>query len=73
MIRMETDECRYAQRDGATPIDLMDGAQRADKWKELRLGIRTEMVESVEVDGEWFAIFEVLHNLQQLILGENPK
>jgi len=43
-----------ATRDGATPIDLMDGDQLADKLKELRLGIKTEMVESVYVDAEWF-------------------
>ena len=45
---------REATRDGATPIDLMDGDQLADKLKELRLGVRTEMVESVDVDAEWF-------------------
>ena len=48
------DAMREATRDGATPIDLMDGDQLADKLKELGLGIRTEMVESVEVDEDWF-------------------
>jgi len=48
------DAMREATRDGATPIDLMDGDQLADKLKELRLGIKTEMVESVDVDIEWF-------------------
>ena len=43
-----------ATRDGATPIDLMDGDQLADKLKDLRLGINTEMVESVAVDADWF-------------------
>jgi restriction system protein len=32
----------------------MDGDQLAEKLKELRLGVRTEMVESVDVDAEWF-------------------
>jgi len=32
-----------ATRDGASPIDLMDGDQLADKLKELRLSIKTEM------------------------------
>ena len=41
-------------RDGATPIDLMDGDQLAEKLKELQLGMKTEMVENVEVDAEWF-------------------
>jgi len=45
---------RDATRDGATPIDLMDGEELAEKLKELRLGIRTEMVESVDVDTDWF-------------------
>ena len=48
------DAMREATRDGATPIDLMDGDQLADKLKELRLGIKTDMVESVGVDEEWF-------------------
>lgn len=48
------DAIREATRDGAPPIDLMDGDQLADKLKELRLGIKTEMVENVDVDIEWF-------------------
>ena len=48
------DAAREATRDGATPIDLMDGDQLAEKLKELRLGIKTEMVESVDVDADWF-------------------
>jgi restriction system protein len=48
------DAIREATRDGASPIDLMDGDQLADKLKELRLGINTEMVENVHVDSEWF-------------------
>ena len=48
------DAMREATRDGATPIDLMDGDQLADKLKELRLGIKTEMVESVDIDIDWF-------------------
>jgi len=47
------DAIREATRDGATPIDLMDGDQLADKLKELNLGVKTELVESVEVDQEW--------------------
>ena len=48
------DAVREATRDGAPPIDLIDGDQLADKLKELRLGIKTQMVESVDVDKEWF-------------------
>ena len=43
-----------ATRDGAPPIDLVDGDQLADKLKELGLGIKKEMVEKVTVDSEWF-------------------
>jgi len=43
-----------ANRDGAAPIDLVDGDQLADKLKELALGIRTELVEKVTVEPEWF-------------------
>lgn len=43
-----------ANRDGAAPIDLVDGDQLADKLKELALGVKTELVEKVTVDPEWF-------------------
>jgi restriction system protein len=48
------DAIKEATRDGATPIDLMDGDQLADKLKELGLGVKTRLVESVDVDEEWF-------------------
>ncbi|MFH6952932.1 restriction endonuclease [Pseudoalteromonas sp. XMcav1-K] len=43
-----------ANRDGAAPIDLVDGDQLADKLKELSLGIKTELVEKVTVQHDWF-------------------
>ncbi|MGX9257376.1 restriction endonuclease [Pantoea ananatis] len=43
-----------ANRDGAAPIDLVDGDQLADKLKELSLGVKTELVEKVSVDPDWF-------------------
>lgn len=43
-----------ANRDGAAPIDLVDGDQLADKLKELALGIKTELVEKVTVEAGWF-------------------
>lgn len=45
---------REAVRDGAPPIDLIDGELLVEKLKELRLGVKVEMVESVEVNEEWF-------------------
>lgn len=43
-----------AARDGAQTIDLIDGDLLVDKLKEFRLGINVEMVESVDVDADWF-------------------
>lgn len=43
-----------ANRDGAAPIDLVDGDQLADKLKELALGIKTELVEKITVESHWF-------------------
>ena len=48
------DAIKEATRDGAPPIDLVDGDQLADKLKELGLGIKTEVVEKVSVDADWF-------------------
>ena len=45
---------REATRDGAPPIDLIDGELLIDRLKELGLGVKTKMVEVVEVDAEWF-------------------
>jgi restriction system protein len=38
---------KEATRDGAPPIDLVDGGELGEKLKELSLGVRTEMVERV--------------------------
>ncbi|MBD2576345.1 restriction endonuclease [Oscillatoria sp. FACHB-1406] len=43
-----------AQRDGAPPIDLIDGEQLVRRLKELGLGIKITLVESVKVDRDWF-------------------
>ena len=43
-----------ATRDGAPLIDLIDGEQLMDRLKELGLGVRTNVVEVVEIDTEWF-------------------
>jgi len=48
------DAIREATRDGAPPIDLIDGDALADKLKELALGVRVKMVEDVLVDDAWF-------------------
>jgi len=45
---------REATRDGTPPIDLIDGRLLAEKLKELKLGVKTNLVEHVEVLDEWF-------------------
>jgi restriction system protein len=45
---------REATRDGAPPIDLIDGRLLAEKLKELKLGVRTNLVENVEPVEDWF-------------------
>ena len=44
-----------ATRDGAPPIDLIDGEQLIDKLKDLKLGVSTKQIEVVEVNTDWFA------------------
>ncbi len=43
-----------ATRDGAPPIDLVDGEQLLDKLKELHLGVSVKMIEQVLVQPEFF-------------------
>ena len=45
---------KEAQRDGAPPIDLMDGNELAEKLKELKLGIDIEFVEKIIIKTDWF-------------------
>ncbi len=45
---------KEATRDGAPPLDLIDGQLLVEKLKELKLGVSTKQVEVVEVDEEWF-------------------
>lgn len=45
---------KEATRDGATPIDLIDGNDFAEHLKELNLGVSVEMVEEVKIKGDWF-------------------
>ena len=45
---------KEATRDGAPPIDLIDGEELVHRLKELGLGVKIQMVEAVEVDAAWF-------------------
>ncbi|MBX2895162.1 MAG: restriction endonuclease [Cyclobacteriaceae bacterium] len=44
---------KEATRDGAPPIDLIDGELLCDKMKELKLGVDTKLTETVEIKGDW--------------------
>ncbi len=46
-----------AQRDGATPIDLLDGHELVQKLKELSIGVevKKQVVERVEIKKEYFS------------------
>jgi len=52
--RFTPDARREATRDGAPPIDLIDGEQLCEILKTLRLGVKAEMVEQVTVDPDAF-------------------
>ena len=45
---------KEAARDGATPIDLIDGNDLAEKLKELKLGVDIELIERVSIKKDWF-------------------
>lgn len=45
---------KEATRDGAPPIELIDGDQLCEHLKKLKLGVTVELIESVEVQSDWF-------------------
>lgn len=51
------DARQEASRDGAPPVDLIDGEELVQKMKELNLGVKIVMEEVVEVDKDWFNVF----------------
>ena len=50
-----SDAKREATRDGTPAIDLIDGDQLCDLLQQLKLGVQTEEVKKMTVDGDWFA------------------
>jgi restriction system protein len=48
------DAVKEASRDGATPIDLLDGEALTNKIKELKLGLSIEYVEKITINKKWF-------------------
>lgn len=51
------DAKQESTRDGAPPIDLLEGDDLVEKLKELRLGVKIKTEEAVEIDKEWFSNF----------------
>ena len=49
------DAIKEATRDGAPPIDLIDGEELIQRLKELELGVNITLIESVVVDTNWFS------------------
>lgn len=45
---------KEATRDGAPPIDLINGELLCEKMKELKLGVDTKLSETVEIKNDWF-------------------
>lgn len=51
------DARKEATRDGAPPIDLIDGEMLCEKLKEFSLGVKTKIVEEIEIDETFFDKF----------------
>ena len=51
-----------SSRDGAPPVELIDGDDLCDLLKEYELGVRTRtrQVEDVSVDPDFFTQFEAI-------------
>jgi restriction system protein len=45
---------KEATRDGAPPIDLIDGEVLCDKLRELKLGVEIKLTETIDIKNEWF-------------------
>ena len=43
-----------ATRDGAIAIDLIDGERLCELLRQYELGVKTEMIEKVVVNSDWF-------------------
>lgn len=48
---------KEATRDGAPPIDLIDGELLCEKLKEFSLGVKTKIVEEIEINEDFFSKF----------------
>lgn len=51
------DAKKEAQRDGAPPIDTIDGIEFVNKLKQFELGVNVDRVEKIKINEKWFAEF----------------
>lgn len=51
------DARQEATRDGAPPVDLIEGDDLVEKMRELKLGVRIDTEEVVSIDKDWFKSF----------------
>lgn len=56
--RFTSEARKEANRDGAPPLELIDGQELVTMLKNLGLGVKVRMVESVDVDEKWFDEFD---------------
>lgn len=52
--RFTGDAQKQAAAKGSLPVDLIHGKMLLDKLKELGLGVKTELVEKVTIDENWY-------------------
>jgi restriction system protein len=55
--RFTRDAQEEANRDGSTPVDLVDGRELVEKMKELGLGVTVKQEEIIDIDQDWFKNF----------------
>lgn len=55
--RFTTEARREANRDGAPPLELIDGRELVLMLKDLNLGVIVKQIESVQLDEKWFSEF----------------
>jgi restriction system protein len=59
-FRFSNDARAESKRDGAPPIDLIDGDRLCDLLKEYAIGVTTtpRVVEDVKIEGDYFTSLE---------------
>jgi restriction system protein len=55
--RFTAEAQKEASRDGAPPVELIDGDQLCNLLKDLKLGVKTELVEKVAIDSMFWGNF----------------